>query len=321
MESLGEFLKKGREEASLSLETLAQRTRIRIENLEALEREDLDALPTDIYVRGFVKLVCRELALAPEDGLVRYDALRSAAGPPDEIIWSEDVETSEPGWLDRALRDPERAVRVGKSALRWGGVGIGGILVVTLVVAGARWLGDRAETSPSPAVASQTEAPATAEATPPASKPKPVELALVDPEISEPEPERREAVRPAPAQPAVKPAARATEAGEPVREPVRAPAPRPAAPAVRMPRGSSEPLVLVVEALRPVEVEVLLDGVGSPRTKRLAAGERKTWKADNVFLLSATDGGAIRLTLDGVNLGAPGPEGEPLLHASVTPQR
>jgi cytoskeletal protein RodZ len=317
MESLGDFLKKGREEAGVSLETLAQRTRIRIENLDALEREDLDALPTDIYVRGFVKLVCRELGIAPEDGLVRYESLRSAAGPPDEIIWSEDVEVEEPGLLDRALRDPERAVRVARSALRWGGVGIGGALVVVLVVAGARLVGGGGEKEHARTAAA---APTEAQASPPAAEPVPpprkVDLALVQPAI--PETRARATAPPADPQPAApKPSAAPPPKGQ---EPARAPAPKLSPPAVRSGAPSGEQVVLVVEAIRPVEVEVLLDGVGEPRSKRLAAGERKVWKADNGFLLSASDGGAFRILLDDVDLGVPGQPGEPLLHASVTPR-
>src|SRR5262245_31307407 len=106
MEALGEFLKKGREKAGVTLDELSQRTRIRIENLESLEKEDLDNLPSDAYVRGFVRQVCREIGLSPNDGLVRYEMLRAQSGPPDEIVWAEERIDETPGRLERALEDP-----------------------------------------------------------------------------------------------------------------------------------------------------------------------------------------------------------------------
>jgi cytoskeletal protein RodZ len=423
MESLGEFLKHGREEASLTLEELAQRTRIRIENLEALEREDLDSLPTDIYVRGFVKLVCREVGLAPEDGLARYESLRSTAGPADEIIWSEEKEVTEPGWLERALRDPERVVRTATTAVKWGGLTLGGVAILLVVVAGVKALRSDGEApAPTPAVAGSEVAepkaiedektePSSSETKPaPAEKkpapkqdppksaraetpkkkpqPEPVELALVEPEIPERNPEgtieagdpvaaaeklaaeqaaaeKRAEERAAAEKRAQELAAaerkaaddrRAAEKAEAQRleeqaaadqlarqkvtaekaeedrlvaekaaaspETARAEAPKPSPPSPRPPRTTSdERLVLVVEALRSVEVEVLLDGVGHPRSRGLTPGESKTWKADSLFLLSATDGGAVRITLDGVDLGVPGQDGEPLVNRPVRRRR
>jgi len=354
MESLGEFLKQGREDAGLTLEDLAQRTRIRIENLEALEREDLDALPTDIYVRGFVKLVCRELGLAPEDGLVRYQSIRSAAGPADEIIWSEEREVAEPGWLERALKDPERVVRVAASTVKWGGLGVGVVLVALAVWAGLKAFRGDGDPSSAPAIAAEAPKPEVArvEAPPAPEKPDdgpkersapqepvktqlvktpkepraPVELALAEPEIPERRPagtiEAGDPVAAAAAEAAKEEMARVeaakARAAKPEPTKSRSQAPRTSPPAVRPARGGDR-LVLVVEALRPVHVEVLLDGIGAPRSQTLAAGEAKTWKADSLFLLSATDGGAVRVTLDGVDLGVPGHDGEPLLNSPVRP--
>jgi cytoskeleton protein RodZ len=108
MEGLGEFLRKGRQRASLSLEDLSKRTCIRLENLQSMEREDLDSLPSDAYVRGFVRQVCRELNLPPQDGIVRYEMLRASSGPPDEIEWAEDRAEDTAGRLEKAQRSTPR---------------------------------------------------------------------------------------------------------------------------------------------------------------------------------------------------------------------
>ena len=375
MESLGEFLKKGRAEAGVSLEDLAQRTRIRIENLQSLEREDLDALPTDIYVRGFVKLVCRELGLAPEDGLVRYETIRQQTGPPDEIIWSEDKEASEPSALERALGDPERVVKTVAATIRWGGMGLGALVVVVLVVVGVRAIAKKGDGAPAVSSADAPREVAAAEAAPaPAERPpveekktalaqeqktaapepaavideKPAEprsgaagkeaagpvvtLALVDPVIPERKPESIPAATSSNSPPAPE-----SSSAAPPPESSRAQVARQLAD-IGAPSTTGFPLAstlapersrvaegarieLVVEALRPVEVAVLLDGIGHPREKTLAAGERKTWKADSLFLLSVSDGGAVRLSLQGVELGSPGPDGVPVRWAPIRPSR
>jgi hypothetical protein len=77
------------------------------------------------------------------------------------------------------------------------------------------------------------------------------------------------------------------------------------------------PLVLEVLAVRDAEVTLVLDGVGLPRKRSLIAGEKKTWKADSLFVLSVSDGGAVLLKLDDAYLGAPGVEGQSITNLPV----
>ncbi len=65
----------------------------------------------------------------------------------------------------------------------------------------------------------------------------------------------------------------------------------------------------VVEAVGDVGVNVSIDGVES--TYEMGAGETRTFSAQSDLRLSATDGGAIRLTLNGADLGIPGIPGQP----------
>ncbi len=374
MESLGSYLKQGREEAGVTLEQLARRTRIRMQNLDSLEKEDLDSLPNDPYVRGFVKLVCRELGLSQQDGLVRYDTLRAHCAPPDEIIWSEDHKAVPTGRLHRAFEDPEQVVRRARRAARFGAWG-GGLLIAGLLIWGVmRWFGGAGAGDEATQVAAATPAatPAAAEddpaKTPAATEAvpaPPIELPLEQVALSTqrtPEIVPEEilvTVRPAgeasgdetsasddvaPAQDAVMASAPESAAPKPAEDTSLAalvtgvtgedatPGPPSSAspvssdrtpvdvdasadldpPAIVVPAAAGDRLVLEIEALRDVSVTVLLDGVGYPRTGNLAAGDRKTWKADRLFLLSADDGGAIRLRLSGIDLGVPGSDGVPL---------
>jgi cytoskeletal protein RodZ len=303
METLGDFLKHRREQAGLSLEDLAGRTRIRVENLRSLEREDLEALPTDTYVRGFVKLVCRELGLEPTDGLVRYETLRERSGPSDEMTWDEETTEAAPGLLERALGDPEQVVRKAAVLGRWGGIAAAVGAIVVVGVLAVRWIDPFAPRTTKPVAFLAEEAP---------QAPAPELAAIPERAAREaPEPVTPEPSAPKPAAPAPTPVAQTPVAQTPVSKPP---------PARIAPPAAGDRVVLRLEAIRPVRVGVLLDGVGFPRTRSLAAGESAIWKADEHFVLSASDGGALRIFLGDRGLGAAGADGESVEGLTVRPR-
>jgi cytoskeleton protein RodZ len=61
--NFGAALRAAREAAGISVPTLAGRLRLNVKQIEALERSDLAALPTLIYVRGYVRGCARELKI------------------------------------------------------------------------------------------------------------------------------------------------------------------------------------------------------------------------------------------------------------------
>jgi cytoskeleton protein RodZ len=65
-EHFGATLRAAREAASISVPALAGRLRLHVRQIEAIERADLAALPSLIYVRGFVRSCARELRIDPE---------------------------------------------------------------------------------------------------------------------------------------------------------------------------------------------------------------------------------------------------------------
>jgi hypothetical protein len=78
-----------------------------------------------------------------------------------------------------------------------------------------------------------------------------------------------------------------------------------------------EPIQLEIIAVRDAEVTLVLDGVGLPRKRSLIAGERKSWKADSLFVLTVSDGGAVLLKLDDTYIGSPGTDGENVTNLTV----
>lgn len=63
---IGETLKNAREALGLTIEEAAEKTRIRCRYLEAIEEENFDVLPDDVYVKGFLRSYARLLKLDPE---------------------------------------------------------------------------------------------------------------------------------------------------------------------------------------------------------------------------------------------------------------
>ncbi|HHH81557.1 MAG TPA: helix-turn-helix domain-containing protein, partial [Chloroflexi bacterium] len=54
MEELGRRLRERRETLGLTLEEVERTTRIRVPRLEALERGDFEAMPSEVQARGFL---------------------------------------------------------------------------------------------------------------------------------------------------------------------------------------------------------------------------------------------------------------------------
>ena len=65
-------LRHARERLGLSLRDVADRTKIRVAILDAIENNDADRLPPPIFARGFVKAYAREVGLDPQTIAGRY---------------------------------------------------------------------------------------------------------------------------------------------------------------------------------------------------------------------------------------------------------
>jgi DNA-binding XRE family transcriptional regulator len=68
----GALLKMVRELQDQTLADLASRTRISERYLEALEKEEADALPSATFVRGYVREVARALNVDPDPLVAGY---------------------------------------------------------------------------------------------------------------------------------------------------------------------------------------------------------------------------------------------------------
>src|SRR5512145_1161698 len=79
MESVGQFLRRQREERQMSVEEVARSTRVPMQSIERIESDRFDELPGEVFVRGFVSAYARAVGVRPEEALARYTASRRVA--------------------------------------------------------------------------------------------------------------------------------------------------------------------------------------------------------------------------------------------------
>jgi cytoskeletal protein RodZ len=83
-ESLGKYLKRERELRQISLEEVAEGTKIAIYRLRTMEADRWEKLPAEIFVKGFIKSYAEFIGLVPEDVILRYQEIRAADESLDE---------------------------------------------------------------------------------------------------------------------------------------------------------------------------------------------------------------------------------------------
>jgi cytoskeletal protein RodZ len=79
---VGAILRRARMRKRLTLEQIAQSTKINVGTLDALENNDFDRLPASIYTRGFLRTFAREVDLDPEETVEQFLEQCDAAAQP-----------------------------------------------------------------------------------------------------------------------------------------------------------------------------------------------------------------------------------------------
>ncbi|MDL1963559.1 MAG: helix-turn-helix domain-containing protein [Deltaproteobacteria bacterium] len=81
--SFGRYLMSIRLEKRISLEEISNETKIRVENLLLIEKEDLARLP-EVYVKGFLRAYAKALGADEEEAVRRYESSRFILKKTDE---------------------------------------------------------------------------------------------------------------------------------------------------------------------------------------------------------------------------------------------
>lgn len=76
--SVGQQIKADREAVGMTIEQLAQATRIMANFIEALEKDDMAALPGKVFGKGFIKSIYKVFGKDPREVLAKFDDVNGA---------------------------------------------------------------------------------------------------------------------------------------------------------------------------------------------------------------------------------------------------
>jgi cytoskeletal protein RodZ len=79
MESVGQYLRREREDRRMSVEEISRATRVPMASVERIEADQFDELPGEVFVRGFLKSYARAVGVGGDEVLARYTASRRVA--------------------------------------------------------------------------------------------------------------------------------------------------------------------------------------------------------------------------------------------------
>ena len=101
---VGERLARERRARGLTLQQIADSTKIGLRYLEALESEHFDRLPGGVFARGYVRAYASAVGLDPEATVEKYLAHRPAADAPDDDATLDALRSAFAGRPKRARR-------------------------------------------------------------------------------------------------------------------------------------------------------------------------------------------------------------------------
>ncbi len=119
--SFGRELQLERQRRKISLESIAEGTKVPTRHLRALEQENYDQLPGGVFNKGIVRSYCRHVGLDEQEWLERFPAQAQQEPEPDWASFAENVRRS-------------RAYKNSQTRRRWFGV-----LVMLLLLGALGW--------------------------------------------------------------------------------------------------------------------------------------------------------------------------------------
>jgi cytoskeleton protein RodZ len=127
IEHFGEALRCERQRRSVSLEDIAQTTKVTVRSLQALESDAFDQLPGGILSKGIVRSYVRFLGLDESEWVDRFLDASGQKNPPP---------ANDKDWAAFALSvSTHRGGRVNDTKLRWAGV-----VALLLLLCGLGWV-------------------------------------------------------------------------------------------------------------------------------------------------------------------------------------
>lgn len=281
----GTRLREARERKGVSLRQIANRTKISVAALEALERSDISRLPGGIFSRAFVRAYAAEVGLDPEATIQDF----VSQFPHDSVVAGHSA--SDP-IEDRVALESDRQVA---SSVLW-------MIAISIPLAGmviyysTMNRGAAATPAPPPVAAPAPDAS-------PRSSPPPEPSAAPEATVG--------STPPAPAVKTTSPTSGPVSLAAPSSLRVTSPAPTDSAAVV------PERLTVGLAARRPVYVSATADG-RNVIARLLQPGERAQVEVTREMVLTAGDASALTITLNGADARPLGKAGE-VVSTKLTP--
>jgi cytoskeletal protein RodZ len=301
MSSFGEELRRERELRQISLREVSEATKINVRYLEALERNDFRHLPGGVFNKGFVRAYAQFIGVDPETMVNSYLLEERAQGDDGSAGNGEVIRRPSP-----PQEEPPGPVEAG-FPLRQVLVVVGILVAVGVIGGAAYWWWQTHRTGPEPhPVASdivrderEIESPAPGSE---AGKPDPV--APDDETIGGSELEQEAVPEPEPPEPDRTP--EVSTAGAESREP---------------PVAATSALVAGIRLVRGTSGRVNCDNRRVEILDGLAPGTELTFRCERFLLLSAADGGAVQIGVDGAPMTPLAADGSAVADRRFVPQR
>lgn len=290
MESVGELLRRERLRQGLELPQVAERTRINLNYLEAIEAGDTDSLPGAFFYRAFVRQYARLLGLDEANLEPALSELR------------EQAEAAQPLPMLQPQPPPYDVPPMPAVGRRISGPRPSSIILLIAVIVGcsgiyALWQRTR-RIDPTPPAPSRVESQ-----TPPAkAQPLPQQTPSTLPPVAAPKP-------------AETPASQSPVATQPS-QPVETPKP-PAQPPPAEPVPADAKLNIEATASAPVWYSATADG--KKNTGVLKEGQTRRFAANERASLFVGNAGGLEIRVNGKPLGPIGPHGQ-LRVVVITPE-
>ncbi len=276
----GAYLRNQRRAMGISIETVSQKTKIRVEVLRHLENEDLGRLPSSAFLKGFVRAYAEAVGADTQEALRLFAASCTAHAECD--MAAAPAKPRAPFW---------RGFLLACVVL---------ILLVVITLSIARRMEKTSEATSAPEKGSVVEAP-------PAET---IGTPTQAPAATDPAPRAQETQRsptPLPAVPEQPPEA----ALPPVETPITTDADANATSADPQATPQDQPAkqVLQIAAIELTWLRVTSDGK-TIKEITLTPDDRMTFEAEQRFDLVIGNAGGVQLTLNDQDLGFPGKRGK-----------
>ncbi len=136
--NFGTFLKEEREKRQVSLADLAKTTKLSVSALKLMEAGNLDDLPPDVFVRGFIRSYAKTLGISSSEPLGLLDQILSERRRTDEpplLVASRPVRRQ--GLQKAAAEMPIEAVEPieDEGQIARHGIGLAVFVIIVLLIA------------------------------------------------------------------------------------------------------------------------------------------------------------------------------------------